>query len=972
MKQIIRTLLIVVRGISRTLRAGMVGGLALLASGAAAAVHHVAAGNAATRDGSPEAPWATLQEALSRSAAGDTVRLRRGDVFREGGLTVTRRTLEAYGDPARPRPRLTGTVAVRDWSASPGRPGVWRAEVSAGRPEQIYADGRRLTLARYPNEGWLFQDNDAGDNILNCAALRQHPSAASGYWVGAQVRWRVWSWWHETRRVTADSGAGRLTVDGRMGFVIRGDRTGCGFYLDGRLAELDAPDEWAWDAPTRTLHLYPRNGATTLAGVEAAVLERGLTLQSGATVRGLRLDGYTEEGVLVTGLATLEDCEVEAIGDIAVRLSWDSSPSLVRGCLIREALNKGIVVNQDPAKAAGTVIERNRLERIGLVPGQSGSSTQQAIGIDVTNGNAVVVQLNRLTDIGYAGINTHSSSRPATPATGFVIRRNVVRRAMATLNDGAGIRVVCDYNTVEENIILDTIGDLASCQPWTPLGHGIWAEFVGNPQPDGTIVPFAGNRIEGNTVYGSGGNGLYHSQNRESTVRGNVFVSNRLGALHLSARTEYSPDCRHEIHDNLFAIGAARWRPFPAESPQRLASWARQADFGLLYEPGEGVTVDYGTLSGNRFVTPSGRALVGRGRNPVQQTLAQWRATEPGWADAGATAVAGRAYLFVNDTEQAVVLPLPREVAWRTLAGADVAGTVALAPFRSAVLLAAGGSEIALAPYVLASEPAEAEGAAPRAVLTNLSVRTALGAGRRLIVGAVARGGEKDVLVRVAGPALAAFGVAGAARPRIELYDAAGDLRGENEAWPASLGVVFERVGSFPFPTGSRDGALYAAMAGGFTAQASAAAAGEVLVEIYDVSGGTRRRLGNLSARGRLETSDAALIAGFMVAGTGPKRLLVRAVGPGLAAFGVAGAIGDPRLEVFDAAARSRAVNDDWASNLRATFAAVGAFALSDGSRDAAQVVELDAPGAYTVHARDGRGQAGELLIEVYELESPP
>ena len=64
------------------------------------------------------------------------------------------------------------------------------------------------------------------------------------------------------------------------------------------------------------------------------------------------------------------------------------------------------------------------------------------------------------------------------------------------------------------------------------------------------------------------------------------------------------------------------------------------------------------------------------------------------------------------------------------------------------------------------------------------------------------------------------------------------------------------------------------------------------------------------------------------------------------------------------------ATNDDWAGNaeLKAAFAAVGAFAFAvDSSRDAALVAELF-PGAYTATVTDKAGRAGVALVEVYEL----
>lgn len=120
----------------------------------------------------------------------------------------------------------------------------------------------------------------------------------------------------------------------------------------------------------------------------------------------------------------------------------------------------------------------------------------------------------------------------------------------------------------------------------------------------------------------------------------------------------------------------------------------------------------------------------------------------------------------------------------------------------------------------------------------------------------------------------------------------------------------------------------------------------------------------NLSCRTQLATGDL-LIPGFVVAGTGRKTVLIRAVGPGLAAFGVSGALADPRLRVFRGSTEI-ATNDDWsAAAIGDAFARLGAFPLSAGSKDAAALLTLDAGEAYSVHV-SGAG-AGTVLVELYD-----
>jgi N-acetylmuramoyl-L-alanine amidase len=268
---------------------------------------------------------------------------------------------------------------------------------------------------------------------------------------------------------------------------------------------------------------------------------------------------------------------------------------------------------------------------------------------------------------------------------------------------------------------------------------------------------------------------------------------------------------------------------------------------------------------------------------------------------------------------------------------------------------------------VTLTPPTPSSGAGPSAWLSNASLRTSLAVGQNVIVGFVVDGGEKPVLVRAAGPALGAFGLATAMLdPRIELFRDTTRVTDNND-WPATLAPTFSALGAFSFALASRDAAVFRSLAGPHTAQVAGVGAGTVLVELYDAGSGSAARLVNLSARNRVGTGADALIAGFFVNGTGTKRLVLRAIGPTLASFGVTGALADPRLEVRDGAALVGS-NDNWDAALAPTFSEVGAFPLATGSRDAALVVTLAAGRGYTAQVSGVNNTTGEALIEIYEL----
>ncbi|MBE2215454.1 MAG: S8 family serine peptidase [Opitutaceae bacterium] len=272
----------------------------------------------------------------------------------------------------------------------------------------------------------------------------------------------------------------------------------------------------------------------------------------------------------------------------------------------------------------------------------------------------------------------------------------------------------------------------------------------------------------------------------------------------------------------------------------------------------------------------------------------------------------------------------------------------------------------------------------------NLSTRAFVrGMDQPLIPGFVVAGsGTKQLLIRAIGPRLRDLGVAGPIDdPRIILkrFDpgtqAYHDIAA-NDDWPddAILKATSRTVGAFSLVPGSRDAAMLVNIAPGqytvFAEAASGAAAGIALVEIYDADPAVvPASLTNVSNRGYVGVGAEIMIPGFVVANDGPKKFLFRAVGPGLARFGVNAPLADPHLTLYRAipgTADSEAIltNDNWsehpnAATTAATAAAVSAFRLEAGSNDAAFVATLT-PGIYTIHARGVADATGEALVELY------
>lgn len=287
--------------------------------------------------------------------------------------------------------------------------------------------------------------------------------------------------------------------------------------------------------------------------------------------------------------------------------------------------------------------------------------------------------------------------------------------------------------------------------------------------------------------------------------------------------------------------------------------------------------------------------------------------------------------------------------------------------------------------------------AASEARLLNLSTRgLSLGGSQILIPGFVITGSNtKRVLIRTVGATLGLppFNLDGVLEdPTMTLKrwnpaEARYDDFATSDNWSSSaqaneIEQLTSELGSFAL-TDERDAALLAELeAGQYTvhAQGMQDSTGLAIVELYDADDASNpSRLANISNRGFAGTGDGVMIPGFVVSDEGPRRFLIRVVGPTLGSepYLVPGVMNDPKLVVFRREAEAGDVllfeNDNWADHADANQTEVqtrqmGAFDLMPDSLDAALVVTLG-PGVYTVVGSSAvPDESGVILVEVYAL----
>ena len=125
-------------------------------------------------------------------------------------------------------------------------------------------------------------------------------------------------------------------------------------------------------------------------------------------------------------------------------------------------------------------------------------------------------------------------------------------------------------------------------------------------------------------------------------------------------------------------------------------------------------------------------------------------------------------------------------------------------------------------------------------------------------------------------------------------------------------------------------------------------------------------RLGNISTRAAVGVGENVAIGGFIIQGTAPKQVLIRALGPSLSSAGVQGVLVDPTIELHDSSGNLLLSNDNWQDTQQAAISATG-LAPSD-DRESAILATLT-PGTYTAIVAGKNNTGGIGLVEVYEIQ---
>jgi parallel beta-helix repeat protein len=551
--------------------------------------------------------------------------------------------------------------------------------------KNLFANGAQMTLARYPNAGFISVGSTNGTTTIDASGI----SRSSNYWKGANLRIRTTLFTFETRSVSSSNGT-TITLASRPDYAFN---VGWGFYLDNTLAELDSPGEWYCDTTSHVVYFYAPGGVdpNTLT-VEGSILDYGITSsQSSITVQGLEFRCQAQAALRFSGTSSNVQILINDISDGSVngiQLEGTSTNYTINGNTIQQV--NGVAITFENAK--NSTVSNNLVKNIGLVQGYGRSGVDGMNGIRLAAGSNNTISGNTVDSVGYMGIRPDGSYN--------LVVNNVITNAMLKLADGGAIHT---YNldgrtfstTIRSNVIQNVVGNSEGVPQacWTDA-NGIYLDFGCRDMI-----------VEANTIVCAGGNGMFMQYGTyRNILRGNVLhdCGSNPGGCFLQIRQDTTIKYgSNVITKNTF---------YPGNASQKMVLIQEMKQTTVIHNVGmldsNYYCNPYNSDSPFRTVTYDGSKWTTN-----SQSLAGWKSVtkQDAHSSAGPQQLSGQgsgskgstkassttpnqAVLHVNATSQQKLVHLGSE-SFRDLDGNAVTGAISLPPYSSMILIK-GSTEV--------------------------------------------------------------------------------------------------------------------------------------------------------------------------------------------------------------------------------------------------------------------------------------
>jgi len=691
---------------------------------AAGTTYYVSTAGLDSNDGLSElTPFKTIAKVNSLALGpGDRALFKCGDVWQAEQLVVSKSgtetepiTFGSYPEGCANKPTLSGSLPITDWTVHSGS--IYRADLPAGTfplgINQLFRDGQRLTMGRWPNldagdGGYSFVDShSAGSNQITDNEL---PSSVN--WAGAIVHIKNIRWSMLDRQVTGSS-SHTLTLNTGLSCLISGwtTCTGWGYFINNHLATLDQDGEWYYDAGANRVYLYSTGGVPS--SIEGSViLEEATTLRHGGIMLS---DGSATSYVVVDNIAlknwfnhgigtpggmsgdvyhhfTIRNVTIKDVDAVGVRLSsWLERPSNGRKGLrgghhmtftdnvIDGANHFGIT-----GYFAESTFEDNVIKNIALIENlnksgmgcglTSSQCTENGDGFRIRtyepldSGYGNTLRYNRFEKIGYNGVDVFGYDT--------TLERNFITQSCYSKADCGGVRTFGSDNLsatdvydvhIVENIIVDIPGNVDGCHASRPaFGMGLYIDHYSRDV-----------EVRGNTIISTTATGLLYQRSTGQIVDNTVYNASS-GTSYNGHISLGASETRVTISGNvLYGLKSNAWTLYSYSLSNFLSS-----DYNYFSHPYEEDQIAHGP-SWTRYTFAEWKAYSGL----ESHSKANWFTLNPG--DPPLSRV------FYNDTKNPLVVDLGVRK-YLDLDQNTVMGAITLQPFESIVLVDDGYAVLTL------------------------------------------------------------------------------------------------------------------------------------------------------------------------------------------------------------------------------------------------------------------------------------
>jgi len=375
---------------------------------------------------------------------------------------------------------------------------------------KLYINNKKLTLARYPNSGYL----TIGEGIGKIG-FQSELTECDNYWTDASIAMRTIDWVFELRRIKNYT-QGKFLFDEESRYNME---KGYGYFMQDKAELIDSIGEWH-STNNRLKLLWNKN--LTNEVLEGVIYKNAFVIAPGVkniVINSITIDKYANNGIWAqegSSNIVITNNEIKNVGYMGVWLDTLVSNATVRYNKIEDVAGRGI----SGIRLTNSLIDHNTLLRIGLSPGEGVSGVNGMIAIAIENNEKDhstsvsannEVAYNEVDSTGYAGIRMDGQNS--------ICEFNIVKNTSLKLNDSGAIYCFgkvknrTDNNIIRNNLVINAVGNVEATPSNGMATNGI---YIDN---NSTHI-----LVENNTIIKASSNGIFvNDAAPNNTVRNNLI-----------------------------------------------------------------------------------------------------------------------------------------------------------------------------------------------------------------------------------------------------------------------------------------------------------------------------------------------------------------------------------------------------------------------------------------------------------------